>query len=112
MPARIYNAIVCAPVGRRTGHGNRLVKTLFVGVVLFALFAPAYAAARDLRPGFRAWAQEQGGRPTKNAQGQPPRGDRNQRGEPLKGHKGRLTEEERRQLQRDLDRANREIYRK
>ncbi|HEY7656212.1 MAG TPA: hypothetical protein VH881_05035 [Burkholderiales bacterium] len=87
------------------------MKTLFVGVILFALFAPAYAVARDMRPGFRAWAQEQGGRPTKNAQGQPPRGERNQRGE-HKGYKGRLTEEERRQLQRDLDRANREIYRK
>jgi hypothetical protein len=88
------------------------VKKLFVGVVVLALLAPAYLAARDMRPGFRPWMQEQGGRPTKNAQGQPPRGDRNQRGEPLKGHKGRLTEEERRQLHRDLDRANREIYRR
>jgi hypothetical protein len=29
-----------------------------------------------------------------------------------KGHKNRLTEEERRELHRDLDRANREIYRR
>jgi hypothetical protein len=43
---------------------------------------------------------------------QPPRGERNQRGGQFKGHKGRLTEEERRELNRDLDRANREIYRK
>jgi hypothetical protein len=89
-----------------------VVKKLFVGVFVLALLAPAYAAGRDMRPGFRPWAQEQGGRPTKNGQGQPLRGERNQRGEPLKGHKGRLTEEERRQLQRDLDRANREIYRR
>lgn len=88
------------------------MKTLFLGIVALALLAPAYAFARDLRPGFRPWAQEQGGRPMKNGQGQPPRGERNQRGEPFKGHKGRLTDEERRQLQRDLDRANREIYRR
>lgn len=92
--------------------GNRHVKKLILGMVALALLAPPLAAARDMRPGFRAWAQEQGGRQMKKAPGQPLRGERNQRGEHFKGHKGRLTEEERRELHRDLDRANREIYRR
>lgn len=86
-------------------------KWLWVTVAV-ALLAPGLAAARDLRPGFGAGVQEQGGRQVKKAPGQPPRGERHQRGEQFKGHKGRLTEEERRELHRDLDRANREIYRK
>ena len=89
------------------------MKKLFWVVVAAALLAPALAAARDLRPGFGAGVQEQGGRQMmKKAQGQPPQGERNQRGEHFKGHKGRLTEEERRDLHRDLERANREIYRR
>jgi len=88
------------------------VKKWFVGLVVLALFAPGYAAARDMRPGFGARVQEQGGRPMKKVPDQPPRGERNQRGEHFKGQKGRLTDDERRELHRDLDRANREIYRK
>lgn len=88
------------------------MKTWFLMVVAVALLAPALAAARDLRPGFGARVQEQGGRQMQKAPGPPPRGERNPRGEPVKGQKGRLTEEERRELHRDLDRANREIYRR
>lgn len=112
MPAHIYNATDGARAGRCIGHGNRLVKKLFLGMVVLALLAPAYAAARDTRPGFGAWVQEQGGRQMKKPPGQSLRGERNQRGEHLRGQKGRLTDEERRELQRDLDRANREIYRR
>lgn len=94
--------------------GDRLVKRLFLVVVAAALFVPVLAQARDLRPGFGARIQEQGqgARQVKKPPDQPPRGERNQRGGQFKGHKGRLTEEERRELNRDLDRANREIYRK
>lgn len=88
------------------------MKRLFLVVVVVALFVPVLAQARDLRPGFGARLQEQGGQQVKKAPGQPQRGERNKRGEHERGHKGRLTEEERRELQRDLDRANREIYRK
>lgn len=88
------------------------MKRLFLVAVAVALLMPALAQARDLRPGFGPRLQEQDGRQMKKAPGQPPRGERNQRGEHFKGHKGRLTEEERRELHRDLDRANREIYRK
>ena len=88
------------------------MKKLILGMVVLALLAPALAGARDVRPGFRAWAQEPGGRQMKKAPGQSLRGERDQRGQPVKGHKGRLTEEERRELHRDLDRANREIYRR
>ena len=86
-------------------------KVLWVAVAV-ALLAPGLAAARDMRPGVGAGMQEQGGRQVKKAPGQPPRGEGQQRGEHLKGHKGRLTEEERRELNRDLERANREIYRR
>ena len=88
------------------------MKRLFLMAVAVALLAPVLAAARDPRPGFGPWVQEHGGRDVKKAPSEPPRGERNQRGEHVKGHKGRLTEEERRELQRDLDRANREIYRR
>jgi hypothetical protein len=88
------------------------VKRLFLVAVVVVLFAPALAGARDQRPGFGALLQAQGGQHAKKVPGQPLRGERDKRGEHEKGHKGRLTEEERRELHRDLDRANREIYRK
>lgn len=88
------------------------MKKLLWMAVAVALLAPGLAAARDLRPGFGAGVQEQGGRQAKKAPGQPPHGERHPRDKHVKGHKGRLTEEERRELNRDLDRANREIYRR
>jgi hypothetical protein len=88
------------------------VKGLFLMAVVVALLAPALAGARDQHPGFGALLQAQGGQQSKKGPGQSLRGERNKRGEHERGHKGRLTEEERRELNRDLDRANREIYRK
>lgn len=88
------------------------MKTLLLLVVAGALLAAPVAYARDWRGGFGAVLQ---------AQGQPLKQERpRQRGEPRKReeqdkrhHKeGRLTQEERRNLHRDLDRANREIYRR
>jgi len=72
---------------------------------------PPVADARDRGGGFGASLQVQG-QPVKKAP--PP-----QRAEPRKGNgqdkhqkSGRLTQEERRNLHRDLERANREIYRR
>ncbi|MGH8701848.1 MAG: hypothetical protein ACREVR_11845 [Burkholderiales bacterium] len=88
------------------------MKRLFLVAVAAVLFAPAFADARDLRPGFGALLQSQGGQHAKKGPGHSPSGERNKRGEHEKDHKGRLTEEERRELHRDLDRANREIYKR
>ena len=87
------------------------MKRLFLVAAAVVLFAPALAGARDQRPGFGALLQAQGGQHAKKVPGQPLRGERHKQGEREKGHKGRLTEEERRELNRDLDRADREIYR-
>lgn len=76
-----------------------------------ALMLPPLAEARDWRPGFGAFLQVQG-KQMKKGSGQPPRGERDKRGGHDKRHQGRLTEEQRRELHRDLDRANREIYRR
>ena len=86
------------------------MKALWTIVAVGLLLAQPAADARDFRPGGgpRLQAQDQykrGGAPQK-----PDRG-RFQRVEPEKRKPGRLTEEERRDLRRDVDRANREIYR-
>jgi len=88
------------------------VKSLFVLVMACALLAPPLALARDWGSGFRMQSQTQGGQAGKKYPGRPPRGERENRPMPDKDHRGRLTQEERRDLHRDLDRANREIYRK
>jgi hypothetical protein len=76
-----------------------------------ALLLPPAADARDWRPGFSAAMQAQGEH-VKKSPGKPPRGDSDKRDRHDKRHHGRLTEEERRELHRDLNRANREIYRR
>lgn len=75
------------------------------------LLLPPLADARDWRPGFGASLQAQG-QPAKKGPGKFERGEQDKRGEHDKRHQGRLTQEERRELHRDLDRANREIYRR
>ena len=87
------------------------MKWLFLLGVAGALLLPPVADARDWRPGFGAFLQVQGG-PGKKASKPPQRGERDKRVERDKRHHGRLTEEQRRELHRDLDRANREIYRR
>jgi hypothetical protein len=89
-----------------------LVERLFLVAAAVVLFAPALAGARDQHPGFGALLQAQEGQHAKKGPSQSLRGERDKRGEPERGQKGRLTEEERRELNRDLDRANREIYRR
>ena len=83
--------------------------------VICALLTPAVADARDgqsSRGGMQLQAQGQQGQQGKKAQGQLSRGERAKRAEHDKRQQGRLTEEERRELHKDLDRANREIYRR
>ncbi len=87
------------------------MKALLLMAVAGALLLPPLADARDWRSGFGASLQAQG-QPTKKDPGKFERGDRDKRGEHDKPHQGRLTQEERRDLHRDLDRANREIYRR
>ena len=86
---------------------NKLLMTVIAG----ALLLPPVADARDWRSGFGAAVQAQG-QPMKKGPRQFERGDRDKRGEHDKRQQGRLTREERRDLHRDLDRANREIYRR
>lgn len=81
-------------------------------IAAIALLAPTVAAARDARPGFGARVQAPDGQQMKKGPGQPIRGDHKKQLEHGKGHKSRLTDEERRELHRDVDRAGREIYRK
>ena len=88
------------------------MKKLFLVAAAITLLAPALADARDPHSGFGALLQAQGAQHAKKGPGQSLRGEHNKRGEHDKGQKGRLTEEERRELNRDLDRANREIYRR
>jgi hypothetical protein len=84
------------------------VKVLSLIAVAGALLLPPFADARDWRPGFGAVLQAQGEHVKKGPGPQ----QRGKKGEHDKRHHGRLTEEERRELHRDLNRANREIYRR
>ena len=87
------------------------MKKLFLMAVAGVLLLPPVADARDGRAGRSAMVQAQG-QPVKKGPGPYQRGDRDKRGEHDKRHSDRLTQEERRELNRDLDRANREIYRR
>ena len=72
---------------------------------------PASGQARDWRPMFRAAAEQDGRRQADDArQYRRNRDDRS--GGRNDRRNGRLTDEERRDLHRDLDRANRELYRR
>ena len=88
-----------------------MVRTLWLVIVACALIAAPLAHARDRGGSPRTQAQ---GQPAKKApgQGQAQRGDRGRQGGHDKGNQNRLSEEQRRELNRDLDRANREIYRR
>jgi hypothetical protein len=86
-----------------------MVKKLFLMLAAGALLAPLFAEARDWRSGMGVQAQ---GQPTEKSGERFQRGAREKRGGPDKRDKSKLTEDERRDLHKDLDRANREIYRR
>ena len=82
-----------------------MVRVLLLAVALVA-FSPLASQAQSGRwPQDRAWAAEQGGQ----HQGHPGRQREAGRGE---DRRNAMSPEERRELNRDLQRANREIYRK
>lgn len=87
------------------------MKRLLLSVVAGLLLLPPFADARDWRSGFGAVMQAQE-RPQKKKPVQSRPGGRSKRGDHDKRHQNRLTDQERRDLNRDLDRANREIYRR
>ena len=93
------------------------MKRLLLMIATAALIAPLPAGAGGWGMGGSPMLQAQG-QQTKKGGGEFQRGgrefrreqpDRPQRDE---RHQGRMTDEERRELHRDLDRANREIYRR
>ncbi len=87
-----------------------LARTLLLTFLAGAVLAAPAAGARDWRqgPGPRMQAQNQ---PVKK--GPPPaRRDGDKRVEHGKRHQQRLTDQERRDLRQDVDRADREIYRR
>ena len=90
------------------------MKRLVLIMVMAASTVPLLAEARDR--GFNPILQAQG-QQTKKGPGNFQRGGRDFRREKEmrprdERQPGRMTEEERRELHRDLDRANREIYRR
>ena len=95
----------CTGTTVRRNFAKALLPILVAGAVLTA---PA-AEARDWQ-GLRMQAQNH---PVKKGPPPPPqRREGDKRGEYDKRHPNRLTDQERRDLRRDVDRADREIYRR
>ena len=90
---------------------ERLTKSLLGAAMAGALLLPPFADARDWRAG-RGPIVQAPEQPVKKGPGPQKHGERDKRGEHDKSHQSKLTKEERRELNRDLDRANREIYRR
>lgn len=84
----------------------------FLMIIAGAFLLPPVAIARDWRGGYGLVLQAQGQPAKKGAAGSRQRGAQDKRVEHDKRHQGRLTDQERRDLHRDLNRANREIYRR
>jgi hypothetical protein len=87
---------------------KNFLKTLLVTFCASVLLAAPVAGARDWRQGPGPRMQPQG-QPVKKGQ-KPVRRDGDKRAEHDKRHPSRLTDQERRDLKRDVDRADREIY--
>ena len=90
------------------------MKLLFLVAAVSALLLPSLADARDWRGSgaflrIQAQRTDQGRDQYRRGSNETRRADRRQRDE---GRRSRLTDEERRELHRDLDRARREIYRR
>jgi hypothetical protein len=85
--------------------------TLLLTFLAAALLAAPVAGARDFRQGPAPRMQQQA-QPAKKAPQQPVRRDGDKRAEHDKRHSNRLTDQERRDLRKDVDRADREIYRR
>jgi hypothetical protein len=94
-------------------YGEVMARVLLVLIAAVVLL-PAAASARDWRPGPGAVALQAQGEHAKKGPAEFQRGrrdfQRRERHEREERERGRLTEEERRDLHHDLDRARREIY--
>jgi hypothetical protein len=89
---------------------RNFAKTLLLTLLAGAVLAAPMAGARDWRQGQGPGMQAQG-QPVKK--GPPPaRRDGDKRVEHDKRHNNRMTDQERHDLRRDVDRADREIYRR
>ena len=86
-------------------------RTFMNALLVAALLAAPVAGARDFRQGPAPRMQQQG-QPVKKAPQQPVRRDGDKRAGHDKRHSNRMTDQERRDLRRDVDRADREIYRR
>jgi hypothetical protein len=101
------------PIRRRVDWSTSPMRILLKAIVTIAVIAAsqpsAAAPARDAQS-VQLLAQSQRPRPD-DAQRPPQRDFRRAERPPESGRReGRLTDEERRDLRRDIDRANREIY--
>jgi hypothetical protein len=93
--------------------GDFPVKGLWLVIGTCVLLASPAVDARDPRFGFGLLAQAQGQPMPKDRGRFQQRGAQDKQGVHDKRNQGgRLTQEERKDLHRDLDRANREIYRR
>jgi hypothetical protein len=86
------------------------MRMFLIFAVASALLGPPLVNARDPGPGYGPRLQAQGEH-VKKRPGEFPR-ERDKRREHDKRQQNKLTDEERRELHRDLDRASREIYRR
>jgi hypothetical protein len=112
-PDRRIPALLQIPYDAPSAPGDCLVKRLLLTIGTCVLLAAAAADARDWQTSMLAQAQGQSKKGP--APGRLQRGDhakQQQGGQDRRGDQGRLTQEERQGLHRDLDRANREIYRR
>jgi len=90
------------------------MKAWFGALAMVAAVAASQPAAAEPR-GFGPWLQAQAQQPPREPMQRDPRElRRDPRVAPQRdqGQRSRLTDEERRELRRDIDQANRDIYRK
>ena len=113
-PLLYYNA--CTPHGGGRFCKGKGMKGLLFLVAAVILLGPLPTAARD--GGFNPFLQVQDQRYGRKDYRESRRGGqdfrREKQGRPSRDERyhGRMTDEERRELRRDVDRANREIYRR
>jgi hypothetical protein len=104
--------LVQLPVGSRSVDRPPPGAPIKALLLAAALMAVPVAEAREGWGGDYRFRAQDHGQQVEKGYGRPPHGGYGKRPERDKRHHGRLTEQERRDLHRDLDRANREIYKK
>ena len=118
MARRIYNGCDGAHYAADRGHGPTKVRgmksVLVICCSLIALVAASVAAAgpfeHEMR--FRPFVQAQPPRPEPQRDAARPEPPRDMRGPPSEADRGRMSQDERRQLRRDIQDAGNDIYRR